>query len=68
LQTHMAEKAMTVDTLKVLHGTLKTCPGENVLAEDPKALRTNVELMQHQKRALAWLLWRESSKPYGGIL
>jgi transcription termination factor 2 len=27
-----------------------------------------VELMQHQKHALAWLMWRESHKPNGGIL
>ncbi|PSN58027.1 hypothetical protein C0J52_02028 [Blattella germanica] len=68
LETHMAEKAMTVDTLKHLHGSLKSCPGENVIAEDPQALRSNVQLMQHQRRALAWLLWRESHKPHGGIL
>ena len=64
----MAEKAMTVDTLKHLHVALKSCPAENVLAEDPKSLRSNVQLMQHQKHGLAWLMWRESSKPYGGIL
>jgi hypothetical protein len=27
-----------------------------------------VKLMPHQKRALAWLLWRESYQPHGGIL
>lgn len=59
---------MTVDTLKHLHGSLKSCPGEDVIAEDPKALRSNVELMPHQKQALAWLMWRESHKPHGGIL
>ncbi|PNF38558.1 hypothetical protein B7P43_G04028 [Cryptotermes secundus] len=68
LEAHRAEKAMTVDTLKHLHGSLKSCPGEDVIAEDPKALRSSVELMPHQKQALAWLIWRESHKPYGGIL
>ncbi|XP_021941202.1 transcription termination factor 2-like isoform X2 [Zootermopsis nevadensis] len=68
LQTHRAEKAMTADTLKHLHVTLKSCPGEDVIAEDPKTLSSSVELMPHQKRALAWLMWRESHKPYGGIL
>jgi hypothetical protein len=59
---------MTVDTLKHLHGSLKSCPEEDVIAEDPKALRSSVQLMPHQKRALAWLMWRESHKPNGGIL
>jgi transcription termination factor 2 len=68
LENLRAEKVMTVDTLKHLHGSLKSCPGEDVTAEDPKALRTSVKLMPHQKRALAWLIWRESHKPYGGIL
>lgn len=27
-----------------------------------------VPLLLHQKQALAWLLWRESQKPHGGIL
>jgi len=68
LETHRAEKAMTVDTLKHLHESLKSCPGEDVIAEDPKALRSSVKLMLHQKHALAWLMWRESHKPNGGIL
>lgn len=68
LQTYRTEKAMTVDTLKHLHGSLKTCPQEDVIAEDPHSLKSSVKLMQHQKRALAWLIWRESHKPNGGIL
>lgn len=59
---------MTVDTLKHLHGSLKSCPQEDVIAEDPQALRSGVKLMPHQKHALAWLMWRESHKPNGGIL
>lgn len=43
-------------------------PDESVLMSDPKTLKSDVELMPHQKHALAWLLWRESQKPHGGIL
>jgi len=68
LQTYRAEKGMTVDTLKHLHGSLKTCPQEDIIAEDPHSLKCSVKLMQHQKHALAWLTWRESHKPNGGIL
>lgn len=31
-------------------------------------LAAQVSLMAHQRRALAWLLWRETQKPCGGIL
>ena len=34
--------------------------------EGPSGL--NVELMLHQKQALAWLAWRELQTPRGGIL
>lgn len=60
------QKSLTMDRLKDLHGSLSTCPSDNVFADDPKALR--VDLMNHQKHALAWLMWRESQKPSGGIL
>lgn len=36
------------------------------MAEDPAGLK--ISLLPHQKQALAWLLWRESQKPQGGIL
>ena len=55
----MAEKAMIADTLKHLHVALKSYPEENILAEDPRSLRSNVRLMQHQKHGLAWLMWGE---------
>ncbi|KAG5871687.1 hypothetical protein JTB14_033395 [Gonioctena quinquepunctata] len=66
LLTYNAQKAVTMDRLQQLHGSLKTCPTENDLAEDPKGLR--VELMLHQRRALAWMIWREEQEPSGGIL
>ena len=53
-------------SFKDLHGSLESCPAENVLAEDPEGLK--VTLMDHQKHALAWMHWREKQKPRGGIL
>uniref|UniRef100_A0A8C8XJJ1 Transcription termination factor 2 n=1 Tax=Panthera leo TaxID=9689 RepID=A0A8C8XJJ1_PANLE len=49
-----------------LHQSLESRPAETALAEDPPGLK--VPLLLHQKQALAWLLWRESQKPHGGIL
>nr|CAI5836945.1 unnamed protein product [Callosobruchus analis] len=66
MSTYNAQKALTIDSLNHLHGSLKTCPTENDLAEDPKGLK--VDLMLHQRRALTWLMWREGQKPSGGIL
>lgn len=45
---------------------MEGCPGEDVLAEDPRGLL--VKLMAHQKHALAWMTWREQKRPRGGIL
>ncbi|KAK4882340.1 hypothetical protein RN001_005659 [Aquatica leii] len=55
-----------MERLEQLHGSLKSCPTPKTLAEDPRGLK--VELMPHQKYALAWLAWREQQKPSGGIL
>ncbi|CAH0563361.1 unnamed protein product [Brassicogethes aeneus] len=66
MATYNAQKALTVDRLAQLHGSLEKCPKEDTLAEDPKGLK--VELMPHQKRALAWMMFREKQKPSGGIL
>uniref|UniRef100_A0A670IHM1 Transcription termination factor 2 n=1 Tax=Podarcis muralis TaxID=64176 RepID=A0A670IHM1_PODMU len=56
----------TSDAINQLHSSLKSCPKEETVAEDPPGLK--VSLLLHQKQALAWLLWRESQKPCGGIL
>ncbi len=45
---------------------LETMPSSEVEEEDPAGLK--VELMQHQRQALAWLGWREQQHPPGGIL
>ncbi|XP_017473282.1 PREDICTED: transcription termination factor 2 [Rhagoletis zephyria] len=66
LATFNAQRELTVECLKDIHSSLKTCPAENVLADDPIGLRIN--LMDHQKHALAWMTWRENQKPRGGIL
>lgn len=66
LQTLNTQKALTLDMLEGIHTSLKTRPDENTFETDPKGLK--VELMPHQKRAIAWLLWREKVKPSGGIL
>ncbi|OWK64002.1 Transcription termination factor 2 [Lonchura striata] len=56
----------TFEAINHLHKSLESCPTEETAAEDPSGLK--VPLLQHQKQALAWLLWRESQKPCGGIL
>ncbi|KAK5648748.1 hypothetical protein RI129_003640 [Pyrocoelia pectoralis] len=66
LATHNEQKALTVDCLEQLHGSLKSCPIANTEVEQPKGLQ--VELMPHQKHALSWLMWREKQRPSGGIL
>ncbi|XP_070072159.1 transcription termination factor 2 isoform X2 [Drosophila takahashii] len=66
MATFNNQKALTLESLKDLHGSLKDCPGPEVLAEDPVGLK--VSLMDHQKHALAWMSWRERQLPRGGIL
>nr|XP_009937790.1 PREDICTED: transcription termination factor 2 [Opisthocomus hoazin] len=56
----------TSEAINHLHKSLESCPTEQTAAEDPSGLK--VPLLLHQKQALAWLLWRESQRPCGGIL
>ena len=46
--------------------SLENCPTKNTLADDPEGL--TVTLMTHQKRGLAWMVWRETQTPAAGIL
>ncbi|XP_041929276.1 transcription termination factor 2-like isoform X2 [Alosa sapidissima] len=62
----MAIRNATTETIDHLHKSLETCPGPDTEAKDPKGIK--VQLLPHQRRALAWLLWREDQKPCGGIL
>ncbi|XP_039573945.1 transcription termination factor 2 isoform X3 [Passer montanus] len=61
-----AVHSATFEAINHLHKSLESCPTEETAAEDPSGLK--VSLLQHQKQALAWLLWRESQRPCGGIL
>ncbi|XP_068815821.1 transcription termination factor 2 isoform X2 [Struthio camelus] len=61
-----AVHSATSNAINHLHKSLESCPTEQTVAEDPSGLK--VPLLLHQKQALAWLLWRESQSPCGGIL
>ncbi|XP_012271112.1 transcription termination factor 2 [Orussus abietinus] len=65
-ETHDRELALTVERIKDLHDSLVARPTEDQKANDPNGL--TVPLMAHQQHALAWLLWRESQIPAGGVL
>ncbi|NXT82222.1 TTF2 factor, partial [Zapornia atra] len=56
----------TSEAINHLYKSLESCPTQQMAAEDPPGLK--VPLLLHQKQALAWLLWRESQRPCGGIL
>ena len=45
---------------------MKDCPASEEMMEDPPDLK--VQLMAHQKKALRWMLWKETQIPSGGIL
>ncbi|CAN9497655.1 unnamed protein product [Ophioblennius macclurei] len=62
----LAVKNATCEAIDHLHKSLESCPAAEAEAEDPRGIK--VTLLPHQKRALAWLLWRETQKPCGGIL
>ncbi|XP_055621478.1 transcription termination factor 2 [Toxorhynchites rutilus septentrionalis] len=66
MATFETQKTLTMDRLATLHKSIATCPTEDTLADPPKLLK--IELMNHQRHALAWMMWRESQKPRGGIL
>ncbi|XP_063702465.1 transcription termination factor 2 [Culicoides brevitarsis] len=66
MKTFENQKALTEKRLNNIHGSLTSQPTEDVLHPTPAAL--NIELMDHQKHGLAWMLWREKNKPRGGIL
>uniref|UniRef100_A0A8C5E8V8 Transcription termination factor 2 n=1 Tax=Gouania willdenowi TaxID=441366 RepID=A0A8C5E8V8_GOUWI len=62
----LAVKNATCEAIDHLHKSLESCPNTDTEVPDPKAIK--VPLLPHQRRALAWLLWRETQKPCGGIL
>lgn len=66
MNTHITQKTLTLEKLKDLHSSLGTRPNEDQSIDPPRSLIT--ALMPHQLYALAWLTWRETQKPRGGIL
>ncbi|CAM4604996.1 unnamed protein product [Leuciscus chuanchicus] len=62
----LAVRNATTEVIDHLHNSLESCPTEDTEVQDPKGIK--VELLPHQRKALAWLLWRETQKPCGGIL
>ncbi|KAI5106980.1 transcription termination factor 2, partial [Silurus meridionalis] len=61
-----AVRNATTEVIDHLHHSLESCPSTDTEAQDPRGLK--VTLLPHQRKALAWLLWRETQKPCGGIL
>ncbi|MFT7808696.1 transcription termination factor 2-like [Arapaima gigas] len=62
----LAVRNATTEAIDHLHRSLESCPGPHTEEPDPAGLK--VPLLPHQRCALAWLLWRETQKPCGGIL
>ncbi|KAJ8013108.1 hypothetical protein DPEC_G00049860 [Dallia pectoralis] len=62
----LAVKNATSEAINHMHSSLESCPDPDAEVLDPKGIK--VPLLAHQRRALAWLLWRETQKPCGGIL
>ncbi|PWA24078.1 hypothetical protein CCH79_00018764 [Gambusia affinis] len=72
----LAVKNATCEAIDHLHKSLESCPDPEDEASDPRGIKVplsfalfcRVPLLAHQRRALAWLLWREAQNPCGGIL
>ena len=64
------DKVVTVtsEAMAGLKKALDTMPAETDEEEQPKGLKNKYQLYPHQKQALAWLIWRETQNPRGGIL
>ncbi|KAJ8675651.1 hypothetical protein QAD02_011437 [Eretmocerus hayati] len=66
LNTLLNQQSLTHDRLSQLHKSLTTRPAEDYREQDPPGLK--IPLMPHQQHALAWMKWRETQNPRGGIL
>lgn len=60
------QKALTVGKLEELSGEVSDRPAESFLIDPPKYLK--VTLMDYQRHGVAFMLWRETKQPRGGIL
>ena len=61
-------RVVTQGAMEAIYKALETMPGEADMVEQPKGLRSKINLFDHQLHALAWLEWREEQEPRGGIL
>ena len=61
-------KSITVEAMTKIHKSLETMPLEGNEEEQPSCLKGSITLFPHQRQGLAWLLWRETQHPPGGIL
>ncbi|XP_039757763.1 transcription termination factor 2 [Pararge aegeria] len=66
MATHMFERNLILDRLRDLYESLASRPSEQSQSKQPAGVKS--ELMEHQLHALAWLRWRETQRPSGGIL
>jgi transcription termination factor 2 len=64
----MEAVTVTQDAMKRLHKALESMPAEADEEEDPRGLKSKYQLFPHQRQGLAWLIWRETQEPPGGIL
>ena len=61
-------RVVTHSAMESIHKALETMPAEGDMEEQPKGLRSKINLFEYQRHALAWLEWREEQEPRGGIL
>merc|ERR1719419_141089 len=54
--------------MKTVLASLQSMPAETTESTDPESLHATVKLFSHQRQALAWLTWRETQHPPGGVL
>lgn len=64
---HREMVKVTGDAVESLHDALLSAPDIDT-TEEQQPVGLKVTLMDHQCRGLAWLCWRETQLPPGGIL
>lgn len=64
---HREMVRVTGDAVESLHDAVLSAPDVDTV-EETQPIALKVTLMDHQRRGLAWLCWRETQLPPGGIL